>query len=43
MIFKKLVIGLASGLAITLCAVAAQAADDAAATPMYAAKGEQTC
>lgn len=46
MIFKKLVIGLASSLAITLCAITAQAADSpeaAPAAPVYAAKGEQTC
>ncbi|PKU24304.1 DmsE family decaheme c-type cytochrome [Telmatospirillum siberiense] len=45
MIFKKLVIGLASGLAITLGATIAQAADDSPAptAPLYAAKGDQTC
>ncbi len=43
MIFKKLVIGLAAGLAITFCAAAVQAAESPAATPIYAEKGEQTC
>jgi DmsE family decaheme c-type cytochrome len=45
MTFKKMVIGLASGLAITFCAAAASAAEEAApaTAPLYAAKGEQTC
>ncbi|MDR3437113.1 DmsE family decaheme c-type cytochrome [Telmatospirillum sp.] len=45
MIFKKIVIGLASGLAITLCAATARAAEGPApaAAPIFAEKGEQTC
>lgn len=45
MIFRKLVIGLASGLAVTLGAAVAQAADSPApaATPIYAEKGDQAC
>ena len=42
--FRTMVIGLASGLAITLCAAAAKAADEPAApAAAYAEKGDQTC
>lgn len=45
MTFKKIVIGLASSLAITLCAAAAYAAEGAApaTAPLYSEKGDQTC
>lgn len=41
MIFRRMLIGLATGLTITLCAAAGQAADGPA--PAYAEKGAETC